>query len=115
MTTRPDTATSQDQQAALTHEAPAGVSYRQIIILAFSFLVGVVLSLVYKNAQASETISFSTASLITFLFGIALSAASIVLAVAAITLGKASEQAMIRRSDESIRLQNEVFIKTTEA
>ncbi len=37
------------------------------------------------------------------------------LAVVAITLSKASEQAMINRSDESIKLQNDVFIKTTEA
>jgi len=86
-----------------------------LALLAFIFLVGVVVTLLYKNARAAETISFSSPGLITFLFGIALSGASIVLAIAAITLGKASEQAMIQRSDQSIRLQNEVFVKTTEA
>lgn len=44
-----------------------------------------------------------------------LSGSSIVLAITAIALGKSSEQAVIKRSDESIRLQNDVFIKTTEA
>jgi hypothetical protein len=38
-----------------------------------------------------------------------------VLAIAAISLGKSSERVMIDRSDASIRLQNEVFTKTTEA
>jgi hypothetical protein len=62
-----------------------------------------------------EQLSFTTTGLISFMFGVALSAASTVLAIVAIALGKASERAMIERSDESIRLQNDVFTRTTEA
>jgi len=46
---------------------------------------------------------------------ILLSTSSLVLAVMAINLGKSSEKMMIDRSDDSIKLQNEVFTKTIEA
>src|SRR5581483_10511264 len=92
-----------------------GISYQTAAACAISFLVGVVAALLVKNALSSEQITFSTPSLLGFLFGVALSAASIVLAIAAIALGKISEHSIIRRSDESIRLQNEVFVRTTDA
>jgi len=94
---------------------PRNLTYSQIGIGLLIFILGVVATLIFQNLSTGEKITFSTASLVSFLFGIALSAASIVLAIAAITLGKVSERIMIERSDESIRLQNEVFVKTTEA
>jgi len=90
------------------------ISYATLSIILLSFLGGVITTFVVRNATASETITFSTTSLVSFLFGIALSAASTVLAIVAIALGKSSEQVMIERSDRSIRVQNEVFIRTTE-
>jgi hypothetical protein len=93
----------------------AVVSYAVLGAHAFSFLLGILAALLAQNFVRSDSTTFSTAGLISFLFGIALSAASIVLAIAAITLGKSSEHVMIERSDASIRLQNEVFAKTTEA
>lgn len=49
------------------------------------------------------------------IFSIALSTASIVLAVVAIQLGRSSEQAMIQRSDDSTARSHEIFAKTVEA
>ncbi len=65
--------------------------------------------------MGAAQVAFSVTGIISFVFGVALSSASIVLAVAAISLGRASERTMVERSDESIRLQNEVFVKTTDA
>jgi len=59
--------------------------------------------------------SFKTLDLIGFTLSVVLSGASIVLAFAAINLGKNFEIILMNRSDESIRLQNDVYIKTTEA
>lgn len=91
------------------------LTYSQVGVGLLIFILGIVAILIFQNLSTGEKLTFSTASLVSFLFGIALSAASIVLAIAAITLGKVSERIMIERSDESIRLQNEVFIKTTDA
>ena len=91
------------------------ISYKQLglIIIAFSF--GIIATLLFINSEESNTTQFSTTELIIFSLTIILAGASIVLAIAAIALGKSSEQAVIQRSDESIRLQNEVFQKTTDA
>jgi hypothetical protein len=86
-----------------------------LLTVLISFIVGVIVALLFQNTTIGEKLSFSTIELTTFLFGIALSTASIVLAVAAISLGRQSEQTMIGRSDDSIRLQNEVFAKTVAA
>ena len=109
---------SQSSRTLSTPQIPnlkGHVSWSQIGMFLFALVLGVVLTLLFQNSASSEKISFSTLSLMGFLFSIALSAASIVLAIAAISLGKNSEKAMIDRSDESIRLQNDVFLKTTEA
>lgn len=92
-----------------------GLRYTTLVGLVVAFIVGVVATLIAENVVGSEAIAFSTVGLVSFLFSVALAGASIVLAIAAITLGRTSEQAMIDRSDESIRLQNDIFIKTTDA
>lgn len=92
-----------------------GVSYRSILVGALSFIVGVAAVLLVMKALDDSQVTFSVTGVISFMFGIALSSASIILAITAISLGRASEQTMVERSDESIRLQNEVFVKTTEA
>lgn len=94
---------------------PKSISFRLLGIIALAFIFGIVAVLLYQNATKSEIMNFSTVSLVSFLFSIALAGASIVLAITAISLGKASEQAMIERSDMSIKLQNEVLIKTMDA
>lgn len=96
-------------------ETPLSVSWKQIGIVSLSTSLGFISALLLANTQQNETTNFSTTELIGFTLSVVLSGASIVLAIAAIALGKSSEQAVIRRSDESIRLQNEVFTKTTEA
>lgn len=94
---------------------PSSVSFRLLGLLVLAFLLGCASYGLVQNVVSEEPLSFSTTSLIGFVLTVLLSGSSIVLAIAAITLGKFSEQAMMMRSDESIRLQNEVFQKTTDA
>ncbi|WP_019606044.1 hypothetical protein [Teredinibacter turnerae] len=91
------------------------ISYKQLGIIVGSFILGLIAALLISNSQAATQTNFTTTELIGFVLSVILSGASIVLAISAIALGKISEQSVIERSDESIRLQNEVFIKTTEA
>lgn len=91
------------------------VSYKQLGLIIFVFLLGTISALLLSNAQTETPTTFTTIELIGFVLTVILSGASIVLAVTAIALGRSSEQAVIKRSDESIRLQNEVFTKTTDA
>lgn len=91
------------------------VSFALLGWIALAFLLGVAGCGIVTNFLKDESITFSTISIIGFVLSVGLSGASIVLAISAIMLGKFSEQAMITRSDESIRLQNEVFQKTTDA
>jgi len=94
---------------------PASITYRQLGVLALAFALGVVIALLVRDAGSAAPTAFTTTELIGFVLTVILAGASIVLAIAAIALGKTSEQAVIQRSDESIRLQNEVFTRTTEA
>ena len=91
------------------------ISLKVVGIIFISFLLGFSAYGLFQNLFGKENISFSTIGLIGFALTTLLAGASIVLAISAIMLGKFSEQAMIQRSDESIRLQNEVFQKTTDA
>lgn len=91
------------------------ISFSLLGGLIIAFLLGFAAHAIGQNVGSTDTLTFSTPELINFVLSVLLSGASIFLAVAAIALGKFSEQAMIQRSDESIRLQNEVFQKTTEA
>lgn len=91
------------------------VSYRQIGLLVLFFLIGLITALLFDNAQVGTTTTFTTTELVGFVLAVVLSGASIVLAVSAIAFGKNSEQAVVLRCDESIKMQNEVFLKTTEA
>lgn len=91
------------------------ISYGQLGLLVLTFSLGVITALLISNSQTGTPTTFTTTELIGFVLSVLLSGASIVLAVTAIALGKSSEQSVIKRSDESIRLQNDVFIKTTEA
>jgi hypothetical protein len=92
-----------------------GVTYWQLGWTGLVFFAGVATTLLFQNWLGREQLTFTTSELISFIFGVALATAAVVLAVAAISLGKASEEAMIRRSDESIRLQNAIFTHTSEA
>lgn len=91
------------------------VSYKQIGLLLITFILGMASALLTLNSENNASTTFSTTEIIGFVLSVILSGSSIVLAISAIVLGRSSEKAVIERSDESIRLQNEVFIKTTEA
>ena len=91
------------------------ITYKQIGVIVLSFSLGLISALLLKNAGTTQASTFTTTELVGFVLSVIVSGASMVLAVAAIALGRASEQAVVTRSDESIRLQNEVFTKTTEA
>jgi hypothetical protein len=91
------------------------ISLKLLSALVIAFISGYFTNNLIANANSTNVYSFSTPELINFILSVLLSGASIILAISAISLGKFSEQAMIQRSDESIRLQNEVFQKTTDA
>lgn len=85
-----------------------------LILFLIAFILGCIATLIVKNTLQSEMIQFSTLGLIGFVLSIIFGGASIVLAINAIQLGRSSEDAIIKRNDESIRTQNEVFQKTIE-
>lgn len=106
---------SQEETSQEQFKSAPSVTVPTLVTVALSVVAGAVVALLLRNALEGDSINFTTTGLLTILFGVALSAASIVLAIAAISLGRGSERAMTRRSDESIRIQNEVFAKTIEA
>lgn len=96
-------------------EAKWSIPLGTFTLIVVGVLVGAAGAEVIRNISGEEKLAFSTTELIGFVLSVVLSAASIVLAIAAIWMGKVTEIAIIQRSDESIRLQNEVFVRTTEA
>lgn len=96
-------------------EAKWSISLSTLTVVLVSLCIGAAGAELLRNIAGAEKLSFSTTELVGFVLSVVLSAGSIVLAVAAIWMGKVTELAVIRRSDESIRLQNEVFVRTTEA
>jgi hypothetical protein len=104
-----------EKGSEITTSGPYRVSLRLLGALAIAYLLGLVTHLIARNFYSGQPLTFSTPELINFTLSVLLSGASIFLAIAAISLGRFSEQAITQRSDESIRLQNEVFQKTTDA
>jgi hypothetical protein len=94
---------------------PYTISLKLLGGFLLAYLLGLATHLLARNFFSGQPLTFSTPELINFVLSVLLSGASIFLAIAAIALGRFSEQAIIDRSDESIRLQNEVFQKTTDA
>ncbi|MCH7699759.1 MAG: hypothetical protein IH865_12540 [Chloroflexi bacterium] len=106
--------TRRSEKPWLDHFNPS-LTLGKLAVIAFAIGIGGVGVLLAQNAGGEESLEFSTVGLIGVLFSVAIGGAAIVLAISAIGLGRASEQTMTDRSDESIRLQNEVFKMTTEA
>lgn len=79
-----------------------------------TLIVGVIAGLLLRNMFSSHQVSLSGPGLISFVFTVALGAASIILAIITVILSRQAEDALIRRSDEGIRLQSDVFVKTNE-
>ena len=84
-------------------------------LIIVSIILGAISANFFNNQSKNEQINFSTIELISFVVSLLLSAASLVLAIMAINLGKSSEKVMLDRNDETFKLQNEVFAKTIEA
>ncbi len=91
------------------------ISLWQICTLSAAFIVGLIVHAQISKLVGKEALSFTTIELIAFTLSVLLAGASIILAIVAINLGRSSEYAIIQRSDESIRLQTDVFQKTMEA
>jgi len=85
-----------------------------LFTVALTFAVGLVSGLVIINLTTVSGNTLSTTSIISFAFTVALGAAAIILASLTIVLSRSAEDALIKRSDEGIRLQNDVFVKTSE-
>jgi len=85
-----------------------------LVTIVVSLAAGLVGGMLLSNALTSNQINFSTPSIISLVFTVALGAAAIILAALTIVLSRIAEDALIRRSDEGIKLQNDVFIRTSE-
>ncbi|MCP4600242.1 MAG: hypothetical protein GY847_06870 [Proteobacteria bacterium] len=85
-----------------------------LLTIILTFVAGVVACLIADSLSAADGVTLSTTSVISFSFTVALGAASIILAALTIVLSRTAEDALINRSDEGIRLQNAVFVKTSE-
>jgi hypothetical protein len=106
---------SGNQPAGTSRPNEATVSLRILGGLAVAFLLGIAAYGLAQNVAAGASITLTTTELVNFVLAVLLSGASIFLAMTAIELGRFSEHAIVERSDQSIRLQNEVFQKTTDA
>lgn len=91
------------------------ITYKFLLTIIASFVFGIVTVLIIQNYLLYEKIEFNTLGLLGFVFSIIFAGASIVLAITAINLARSSESVLIERSEKSIELQNDVYIKTTEA
>lgn len=85
-----------------------------VVTVVMTLGLGVVLGMLAANLFGRHDISMTTASLISFVFTVALGGASVVLAIVAIFLSNQAEEALTRRNDEGIRLQTDIFTRTNE-
>lgn len=85
-----------------------------IVTIVIAFCVGIFSTLLFLSFLGEGQVTLSTTSIISFIFTVALGSASIILALIAINISRKAEDVIILRSDEGIRLQNEVFVRTTE-
>lgn len=92
----------------------AMVSMANISIVVIAFGIGFVIALFLQNFLAKQDITLTTQQLILLVFTVAVGAASVILAVVAIVISRKAEESLTRRSEEGIRLQNEVFLRTNE-
>jgi hypothetical protein len=85
-----------------------------LITVIITLIVGLIAGYVFNNMLVEKQLTFTTASLVSFVFTVALGGASIILAIMTIVLTRQAEDALIRRSDEGIKLQTDVFVRTNE-
>lgn len=93
--------------------SPKTISYENLIRYFLLFCAGVIVTFIVQNLIGKETITLSTLDIINIIFSVALSGASIFLAIVAINLAKESEKILIDRNQKSIEFQNNLFIKTS--
>src|SRR2546421_1337070 len=101
------------KEASQQHRARA-IPVNTIILIGVSLIAGMLLAFTTVNFLSKQQITISTSALVSFVFTVALGAGSLILAILSISLSRQAEDALIRRSDEGIRLQNEVYLRTSE-
>lgn len=79
-----------------------------------TFIVGVVVVLLVQSILLKNQLTLSPVAVISFVFTVALGAAAIILAIMTTILSRQAEEALMKRSDEGIKLQNDVFVRTNE-
>lgn len=110
--------TNQPQQELAPNTPPPtqySVSYRSIAVILICLLLGLVIGLYVNISKEGNATTLTPMELVGFALSILIGGASLVLAIVAISLGKLSEQALTDRGDEHLRLQTEIYTKTTEA
>ena len=98
-----------------TKTPPPGIPYWLLATIAICLVVGVVVGLFINVSKDGAATSLTPMELLGFFVSVLIGGASIVLAIVAISLGKMSETALTDRGDEHLRLQTEIYTKTTEA
>lgn len=96
-----------------TTPSPKAVPVWLLLTVGLTFGLGITCGAVAVNLLGRSQITLSTPSIISFVFTVALGAAAIILAGVTIVLSRSAEDALIRRSDEGIRLQNDAFTRTS--
>lgn len=85
-----------------------------LITVIISLIVGFVAGFILNNLLVEKQLTFSTASVISFVFTVALGGCSIILAIVTTILSKQAETSLVRRSEEGIKLQTDIFVRTNE-
>ncbi len=116
MTESNESSTDRDRRShtKLKLDGSRMISIGTLGTIGLSCMIGIIAGVLGIKVLESGQETLSTMQLVSLLFGIVLSVSSAFLAFVAISLGRASERAMVMRSDESIRLQNDVFSRTLE-
>ncbi len=84
-------------------------------LISTSFFLGIAISILFFSIIITGEIKISLQDFISLIFTVSLGTASIVLALMAIRISKDSEEILIKRGNENVELQMDLFIKTEEA
>jgi hypothetical protein len=90
------------------------VGIRMLVVAVLMFAAGAGGVVVVQGLLSRAEVSLSVRELVPFVFTIALGAASVTLAAVAMAMSRSAEDALVRRSDEGIRLQTETHVRTNE-
>jgi hypothetical protein len=102
------------EQNSEPQKRPKMIPYRHLVTVLVTLALGIVAGLLLQNTLTTHQVTLSGPGLISFVFTVALGAASVILAIITMVLSSHADAALTRRSDEGIRLQTDAFVRTNE-